>query len=197
MPHAKVYLWSRAGSDERGSERRIHNSTCVLHLHSVVYVQNRYMIYVPGVSNSSSHARLHINFHAMLPHPPRGLSSFLLITENLFPHQFLVSLRCCSANRCWCKMHDFSNLLINQRTRVFFPGTDKVPNTTQDEHTSRNDDTVIHSRIIHGRYWRPHAPEYDENHIHASVRIVYSAENAGDFPWAPDQRCLGNVILSR
>lgn len=92
-------------------------------------------------------------------------------------------------------MHDLGNFLVDQRTRVILPGPHKVPDSTQNKHTGRDDDTIVHGGIINWCARRPDTPEDDEEHVHACIKVVNGAENTRDLPRTPDQRRLRNFIL--
>ncbi|KKA23821.1 hypothetical protein T310_2172 [Rasamsonia emersonii CBS 393.64] len=78
-------------------------------------------------------------------------------------------------------------LAIDQRSLVLPPPPDVVPDHAEDDHPARHDDAVVHRRRRHGCLGRPHAPEDDEQHVHACVGVVDDAHHAWQVPRPPDE----------
>ncbi|KAK8209099.1 hypothetical protein M8818_003794 [Zalaria obscura] len=85
------------------------------------------------------------------------------------------------------------DLSINNRSIVLLLSPNVIPDESQDNDATSNDDTVVHRTRRHRRRRRPNTPEDDEDHIYASVSVVDDAEPAFEMPWAPDEGSLSNV----
>src|SRR5690349_6259110 len=75
--------------------------------------------------------------------------------------------------------HHVHNLLLQHRTPIHPSRPYKIPQPTQNQHTPRHHDRVIHRVGLHGRRGRPHGPEDDEDHVRACVSVVEGTQEAG------------------